>query len=115
MDVIEQRWQAWRAENPGALTALILLGRELLAEERARGRNPQLSSKLLFELARFRGLLDVTQADGYAWNNSFTALAARALMRMAPDLGFETRVRQVEKNETQRRSEEAQWTGRLFA
>lgn len=115
MDAIEQRWAVWRAQNPGALTALILLGRELLAEERAKGRQPQLSSKLLFETARFRGLLDVTHADGYAWNNSFTALAARALMRMAPDLGFETRARAVEKEAAVRHEEETQWTGRLFA
>lgn len=114
MDRTEQRWQEWRTQNPSALPALAMLGRQLLDEERAKGRRPQLSAKLLFELARFRGLLDV-KSDGYKWNNSYTALAARALMRIAPELTFETRQRGVERQEIEREAVNARWTGDLFA
>lgn len=115
MNPIAARFAAWRSENPGALTALVLLARELMDEERAKGRRPHLTAKLLFELARFRGVLDVTSDEGRRWNNDFTALAARALMRIAPDLEFEVRERKAEAAENERREESSHYTGELFA
>ncbi len=117
MDPIRDRWLEWERENPTALAGLAMLARQLLAEEHAKGRSPMLSAKLLFELARFRGLLDVTKDEGRRWNNDFTALAARALMRIAPDLTprIETRMRRAEQDEAAGRVEREAYTGELFA
>lgn len=114
MDAIAERWSEWRAANPHALPALIALARALLQEERAKGRTPRLSTKLLFELARFRGLLDVSSDEGRKWNNDFTALAARAILEEAPDLTLETRARRAEQEQDEREDEQARWTGDFF-
>lgn len=84
LDSIEARFARFNRGNPEVLEALICLARE----RRAEGRS-FCSMKKLYEDLRDDVRFRTSGGEGFKLNNSFTALYARRIMRVCPDLrGF---------------------------
>jgi len=86
---VEERFQAFHAENPQVYATLVEIARNLVSYGWTR-----CSMKMLFEICRSSYALE-TRGERYKLNNSYTAHYSRLIQAMEPDLAgfFETRER----------------------
>ena len=93
-DAIKARWLEFHEEHPEVYDHLVSLARARRRAGYGRG-----SIKQLWEILRWDIEVGTvgTDPDDYAFNNNYTALYAREIMRCEPDLRgfFETRRRQT--------------------
>ena len=80
---IAERFERFDAANPHVYRALVRLARQLV--ERGHKR---LGIKMLFEVLRWRSMLQTTDTDrrGFKLSNDFTSHYARQIMDREPDL-----------------------------
>lgn len=82
---LPERYEAWKAANPHALTEVARTTRELW---NATGRKPTIAR--VWEELRDRVY---TTGEPYRWDNSFRSFAARDVMDLHPDLAGTFRTR----------------------
>lgn len=87
IETLDEQWARWCKEHPTGLPTLVDIARELVAAGQQR-----LSINLIFEVARYRFIIQRAEGAKWALNNNLRSRAARTLDDMEEFAGkFETR------------------------